>query len=158
MSEEDIPVVISFLENTTEEFMNQWGGGRWYKYPVTIEQMTEQFHTRKDNTLYFLIQNDNEIIGSFELDFINWEEKTCGLCRYLIKSEYRLKGFGTEALKIIVQYAFSDLNMKRVNLSVFDFNIGAYKCYKKAGFTEYNRVKRDNGWVAVQMEMANAEW
>ena len=157
MYEDDIPIVVSFLENTTEDFMHQWGGGRWYKYPVTVEQMIEQFNTRKDNTLYFLIQNDDEIIGSFELDFIDREEKTCAVCRYLIKEECRSQGFGTEALKIIVQYAFNDLNMKRINLSVYDFNVGAYKCYKKAGFTEYERVTRDNGWVAVIMAILNPD-
>jgi RimJ/RimL family protein N-acetyltransferase len=155
MAEEDISVVVSFLEETTEEFMNQWGGGRWYKYPVTVEQILEQFNTRKDNTLYFVIRNNNEIIGSFEFDFINWEEKTCGVCRYLIKKEYRSQGLGTEALKVAIKYAFSELKMKKITLSVFDFNIGAYKCYKKAGFTEYERQTRDNGWIAVKMEIHN---
>ena len=155
MTEEDIPVVVSFLENTTEDFMNQWGGGRWYEYPITAEQMLEQFNTRKDNTLYFMIQNGNEIIGSFEFDYINWGEKTCAICRYLIKSEYRSRGFGSEALKIVIQYAFNDLNMKKIDLSVYDFNIGAYKCYKKAGFDEYDRVTRDNGYVAIKMAIHN---
>ena len=155
MEEADIPTVVSFLEGTTEDFMNQWGGGRWYKYPVTVEQMIEQTNKRKDNTLYFVIRNNNEIIGSFELDFIDWEEKICSICRYLIKSEYRSQGAGTEALKIIIRYVFNELNMKKITLTVFDFNIGAYKCYIKAGFIEYERQIRDNGWTAIKMEIHN---
>ena len=157
MINDDIPVIVSFFEDTTEDFMNQWGGGRWYKYPITIEQINEQMNTRKDNTLYFIILNENEIIGSFELDFINWEEKICSICRYLIKKNYRSQGFGTEALKVIVQYVFNDLYMNKITLSVYDFNISAYKCYKKVGFIECGRQVRENGWTAILMEMINPQ-
>jgi RimJ/RimL family protein N-acetyltransferase len=157
MNEEDIPNVVSFLDGTSEDFMNQWGGGRWYKYPVTVEQVINQFHARIENTLYFVtVNNDNnEIVGSAELDFIDWENKTCAVCRYLIAEKHRNKGFGTEALKKLVKYAFDELNMTCVRLSVFDFNTGAQKCYAKAGFVEYKRETRNNGWVAICMEINN---
>ena len=155
MKEEDIPAVVSFLDGTSEGFMHQWGGGRWYKHPVTVEQVANQYHTRFENTLYFVTVNgdNNEIVGSSELDFIDWENKTCAVCRYLIAPQHRNKGFGTEALKRLVSYAFDALNMKKVRLSVFDFNTGAQKCYAKAGFVEYDRAMRDNGWIAICMEV-----
>jgi len=157
MKEEDIPAIVSFLDGTTEDFMHQWGGGRWYKYPVTLEQVVNQFHTRTENTRYFVTVDDdtNEIVGSSELDFIDWEKKTCGVCRYLIAEKHRNKGYGTEALKKLVDYAFNVLEMKQINLSVFDFNTGAQKCYEKAGFIEYKRETRDNGWVAIGMTINN---
>lgn len=46
MQKHDIPYVVSFLKNSTEEFMNQWGGARWYKYPVTLEQMITVYDAR----------------------------------------------------------------------------------------------------------------
>ena len=155
MTKKDIPVIVSFFEDTTEDFMNQWGGGRWYKYPITAKQIESVTKTRKDNTLYFVISNDNDVIGSFELDYINWDEKKCSICRYIIKKEYRSQGYGTKVIKIIVQNAFNKLNMKKVTLSVYDFNIGAIKCYQKAGFNENGRITRENGWIAIQMEINN---
>jgi len=157
MNEEDIPVVVSFLDGTTEDFLHQWGGGRWYDYPVTAAQMTKLFHTKNENTLYFLILDDEEIIGSFEIDYIDWEKRYCSVCRYLIKDGCRSRGYGTQALKIIVKYLFNEFNMVKVTLSVYDFNVGAYKCYLKVGFKEYNRSVRDNGWVAIEMEIHNPE-
>ena len=153
MKDKDIPTVVSFLDNTTEDFMNQWGGMRWYKYPVTIEQMIKVYNTRKGTTLYFLIKNDDEVIGSFELDFIDWENSECAVCRFLIADEYRSKGYGTQAMKVLVNHAFMHLCMKRIYLSAFDFNIGAIKCYENAGFKKFEEVVRDNGWVAIRMEI-----
>ena len=157
MKEEDIQTVVSFLDDTSEDFMNQWGGGRWYKYPVTVEQVINQFHTRTENTRYFVaVDSDtDEIVGSSELDFIDWENKNCAVCRYLIAPQHRNKGFGTETMKKLLDYAFSVLDMKRVNLTVFDFNISAHKCYIKAGFTEFARETRDNGWIAIKMGINN---
>ena len=156
MQEADIPAVVSFLADTTEAFMHQWGGGRWYAYPVTTGQMAVQFRTRNTDTLYYLIRNDDEIIGSFEFDFIDRIEKQCSLCRYLIRRESRSQGFGTETLKVITRHAFEELGMRRITLTVFDFNIGAHRCYTKAGFVETERVTRENGWVAIRMELRHA--
>lgn len=160
MQEKDIPTAVSFLKDTTEDFMNQWGGGRWYKYPVTVEQVTSQYKTRNTNTLYFMIMDEEPgytsvPIGSVELDFIDWEERCCTVCRFIIKKELRSKGYGTHALQALKEYAFNALNMNKVCLSVFDFNAGAIKCYEKSGFTESGRETRDNGWVAIRMEACN---
>jgi RimJ/RimL family protein N-acetyltransferase len=157
MTEQDIPLVISFLAGTDEEFMHMWGGGRWYTYPVTSEQMVRQFHTRTENTRYYIIYNEDEPIGSVELDFIRWDERTCRVCQLIISVQHRGKGYGTDALKILTGHAFQNLGMKCVGLSVYDFNTRAIKCYEKAGFTEIRRITRDNGWVAISMERTKSE-
>lgn len=54
MTEQDIPLVISFLAGTDEEFMYMWGGGRWYTYPVTAEQMVRQFKDGKYKVLHYI--------------------------------------------------------------------------------------------------------
>ena len=53
---------------------------------------------------------------------------------------------------MLTKHAFDILGMKRVKLSVYDFNAGAIKCYLNAGFKEHNRVERDNGWIAIGMD------
>jgi RimJ/RimL family protein N-acetyltransferase len=152
MTEQDIPLVIAFLGNTSEEFMSMWGGGRLYKHPVTEAQMRTQFHTRTVSTRYFIICDDGKPIGSVELDFIKWEEKECSVCRFLIAEANRGKGYGTEALETLTEYAFQELDMRTVKLTVFDFNTRALSCYLKAGFVEIGRKTRDNGWIGIEME------
>jgi [ribosomal protein S5]-alanine N-acetyltransferase len=49
-------------------------------------------------------------------------------------AENRGRGFGTEATKLILDYAFNVQNQHRVELGVFIFNERAIACYEKAGF------------------------
>jgi RimJ/RimL family protein N-acetyltransferase len=51
------------------------------------------------------------------------------------------KGCGTEALRLIVDYGFSKLNLHRLGLGVHEDNKAAIKAYEKAGFFVEGRYK-----------------
>jgi RimJ/RimL family protein N-acetyltransferase len=44
------------------------------------------------------------------------------------------KGYGTDAMRLILQYAFIELNLQRVSLGVHAYNARAVRSYEKAGF------------------------
>ncbi len=46
----------------------------------------------------------------------------------------RGKGYGKEALKILLDYGFNDRDFHRIQLNVLEFNHGAIALYEKAGF------------------------
>jgi RimJ/RimL family protein N-acetyltransferase len=75
----------------------------------------------------------------------------------------RAKGLGTEAIRVILRYAFEDLGLERVNLSVFEFNDPAISSYEKIGFKKEGRisraVRRDGGFRdAITMRILASEW
>lgn len=51
------------------------------------------------------------------------------------------KGYGGEAMKLLVRFAFLELNMHRVSLDVFDYNPRAIRSYEKAGFRVEGRQR-----------------
>ena len=53
------------------------------------------------------------------------------------------KGYGTEAAKLMIQYAFEKLLLHRLYLRVFADNIGAIKSYEKAGFVKEAYLRDD---------------
>lgn len=55
--------------------------------------------------------------------------------------EYWGKGYGTEAMKLVLGFAFLELGLHRVSLDVFDYNPRGYKSYEKAGFKHEGRVR-----------------
>jgi len=61
------------------------------------------------------------------------------------------KGYGTEALRWVVNYGFRWLGLHRVSLSVFDSNKGAIGSYKKIGF-EVEGIKRKANWADGKWE------
>lgn len=56
--------------------------------------------------------------------------------------EYRGKGYGAEALNLLLDYAFNLLNLNSIMLGVFAFNEAAIRCYKKVGFKEIGRRRQ----------------
>jgi RimJ/RimL family protein N-acetyltransferase len=55
--------------------------------------------------------------------------------------EYWGKGYGTEAMKLVLRFAFLELGLHRVSLDVFDYNPRGVKSYEKAGFRLEGRAR-----------------
>ena len=58
--------------------------------------------------------------------------------------EYRGQGYGTEAVKLILDFGFNYLNLNNIKLDLKEFNQRALACYKKCGFKEYGRRRKCN--------------
>lgn len=52
------------------------------------------------------------------------------------------KGYGTEAVKILQEFVFNQMNLNRIQLELHDFNERAYRCYLKCGFKEEGRLRK----------------
>jgi RimJ/RimL family protein N-acetyltransferase len=53
------------------------------------------------------------------------------------------KGYGTDAMRICLRYAFLELGIQRVSLGVFEYNSRAQRSYEKAGFRLEGRTRKD---------------
>ena len=88
-----------------------------------------------------LLENDELLgnIGFNSLDMVNRN----GVLGVLIGNPiHQRKGYGTEALKLILDYGFSFLNLRNISLKVFEYNKPAYNLYKKIGFKEVGRLRK----------------
>jgi RimJ/RimL family protein N-acetyltransferase len=56
-------------------------------------------------------------------------------------------------LRLFVEKVFSETPLTTLDLTVFDFNKTAIRCYQKVGFNKISEVVRPNGWIAIQMEI-----
>jgi RimJ/RimL family protein N-acetyltransferase len=77
--------------------------------------------------------------------------------------EFWGKGYGTEAMKLILCYAFMELNLHRVSLDVFDYNPRALHSYEKAGFKLEGRkrgmlLREGQRWDLIYMGILREEW
>jgi RimJ/RimL family protein N-acetyltransferase len=73
-------------------------------------------------------------IGFISLDEINHVSGDCWVGVGIGDRENWSKGYGTDAMRVILRYAFCMLNLHHVSLSVFDYNPRAMRSYEKAGF------------------------
>ena len=73
------------------------------------------------------------------------------------------KGHGTEATRLLVQYAFETLNLNRVWLTVYEYNPRGIRAYEKAGFRVEGRLRQDcfregRYWDSVLMAILREDW
>jgi len=66
-------------------------------------------------------------------------------------------------MKVILRYAFTEINMNRVTLNVFEFNPRAIRAYEKAGFRHEGRMrkvlnKEGKRWDMLYMSILREEW
>jgi RimJ/RimL family protein N-acetyltransferase len=75
----------------------------------------------------------------------------------------RRHGFGSEALRLILRYAFAELNLYRLSVMVPEYNPPALSLFTKAGFVEEVRrreaLQRDGRyWDALHLGLLREEW
>jgi RimJ/RimL family protein N-acetyltransferase len=73
------------------------------------------------------------------------------------------RGYGTDAVRIIVSYGFREMGLHRIQLGVAPFNPAGIRAYEKAGFTEEGRyreaVLHDGRWYdEILMSILDHEW
>jgi diamine N-acetyltransferase len=73
-------------------------------------------------------------IGNVGLHRIDWKNRTATFGIVLGERDYWGQGYGSDATRTMLAFAFGTLNLHRVELEVFEYNPRAIRCYEKAGF------------------------
>ncbi len=119
-----------------------------HPFPVTDVQEEEWYKSiledSSNKNVYFGIEDkfNKELVGIIFLSKINAIHKTCWLGIFLGEESTRGKGFGKEAVSLIVNYAFTSLNLRKVSLEVVKTNKNAIAVYKKLGFVQEGEMKK----------------
>ncbi len=77
---------------------------------------------------------DERVIGFVGLYSASRQHRDAWVGIGIGEPEYRGKGYGTDAMRVTLRYAFDELHLHRVTLDVFAFNTRAVRSYEKAGF------------------------
>jgi RimJ/RimL family protein N-acetyltransferase len=71
--------------------------------------------------------------------------------------EYWGQGYGTSAVKTLVDHIFRQTRLNRIHLKTLETNLRAQHCFARCGFTPYGHVKRD-GYAFLLMELKREQW
>lgn len=139
--------------------------------PLSPEAVKKQYEAiekemeEAQNLFCFTIhtREDDRFIGKALVEWIDWVNGN-GFIRLGIGAmEDRGKGYGTQALSLLLSYVFDDLNLYRVTAVVPAYNEGAIRFFQKFGFME--EVRRHKAmyhdgefWDIISFGLLNAEW
>lgn len=101
-------------------------------------------HSKEESEFAVIDAKENKIIGGISLFEINHIKRNATLGIFIGNDEYRNRGYGTEAIRLILDYGFNYLNLNNIKLDLMEFNERALACYKKCGFKEYGRRRKCN--------------
>jgi RimJ/RimL family protein N-acetyltransferase len=93
---------------------------------------------------YFTIHTleDDRLIGDTNLDSVRWKNGDTFIGIALGERDYWGKGYGTDAMRLMLRFAFTELNLHRVSLDVFEYNTRAIRSYEKVGFKHEGRLRQ----------------
>lgn len=89
-----------------------------------------------DDNYYFHLRtlSDDIVIGFVVLFNIKWSNQSAVMAIGIGDKAYRGKGYGQDALKLLLNYGFNELNLHRIGLTVMSYNTSAIKAYERVGF------------------------
>jgi RimJ/RimL family protein N-acetyltransferase len=160
---------------TLARHVSQWSADSEYsrlldwdparRYSIKNSQKWFEKDYENENHYLFAIRTlaDDRIIGEIGLDGIRWTHGDCFVGIGLGDRECWGKGYGTDAMKIILRYAFTELNLQRVTLDVFEYNPRGMRSYEKAGFVLEGRqrgmlLREGRRWDVIYMGILKEEW
>jgi len=139
--------------------------------PQSVAQVKKKYDAiEKDvdeskRLFHFMIRDkqDSRLLGFVRIEGIEWTHGVASLKLAVGSQEDRGKGYGGEALQLIMRFAFSELNLYRLSAVIVEDNPRAIKFFQKYGFVEEVRrrkaIYRDGqSWDSIHMGILREEW
>ncbi|WP_067730783.1 GNAT family N-acetyltransferase [Oceanobacillus damuensis] len=122
-----------------------------YSLEDTIDFVENVLINSKSSKSYIIVEKENQVsIGVTSLINIDYKNRNAECIIDIGEKKYWGQGYGKEALRMLLNYAFQELNLHRVSLRVFSFNEKAIRLYNKLGFKEEG--------ISRQSLFRNGEW
>lgn len=129
-----------------------------------LEENWEREIASPNDVVFAIVDAKKELtIGSAGLYVINFISRHAEFRIIIGEKEYWDKGVGTEVCRLMLEYAFSKLNLNKVWLGVNADNVRAVRSYEKAGFVKEGLLRQEiyrNGryYDAVRMSILREEF
>jgi len=134
LTPDDLPTIAGWYENT--EFLRLFDSRP--AYPQTEKEIGRWLEEMQKSTNDFpfgirRLDND-ELIGYVEIDGVAWTHQVGGMGLGIGDPANWGKGYGHEATQLALEFAFQELNLHRVVVTVYSYNQRSMALCKKLGF------------------------
>lgn len=160
---DDLPTYHKWFSNT--EFLRLLNSNP--AMPKTAENELEWYESASKNKEDYVFgiraRDDDRLLGNCSIFDISPTSRTCTVGIYIGEPSEWGKGYGTDAMNVLVRFGFMDLNFNRIELNVFSYNSRAIKAYENVGFVRDGILRealyRDGTYHDVHvMSILRREW
>lgn len=125
------------FSNPTEEFNPGHSVEKADGWFDEIQKLQGNTHVRLGVFL-----NDGTVIGDVALQDIDRANRKCSIGMGIAKIEHRSRGYGQQAVRLMLKHGFCFLGMERITANTLEMNIGAQKSLEKCGFVLEGRERK----------------
>jgi RimJ/RimL family protein N-acetyltransferase len=125
----------------------------------------EKDQDEKKDLFYFTVRmrSDDRLVGFARLYYIEWSNGGGFIQLGIGDPNDRRHGYGTEVLRLLLRYAFDELNLYRLTAVIPEYNPGALHLFPKAGFVEEVRRRKSlnrygKHWDLIYMGILHEDW
>ncbi len=134
--------------------------------PLALSQIRKAYEPGEGEAPFrFLIQARvaRATVGFIRLQSVGWSHGFSALEMGIGEPAERNKGYGSEALRLMLRFAFDELNLHRVGAVVPGYNEGALRFFRRSGFVVEARRREalhrfGLRWDAVHLGMLSSDW
>lgn len=144
------------LDSGVSQLPSATGAQKWLEKELEEQSVNQHwFSIRK--------LDDDKLLGDIDLYVYNWAGRDAFVGLGIGERELWGKGYGTDVMKVILSYGFTEVNLNRITLTVFEYNPRAIRSYEKAGFRHEGRMrqvvnKEGKRWDILVMGILREEW
>lgn len=107
-------------------------------YPLTLheEELWYEAISGTKDTYKFAIETleDQQYIGGCSINDVDWKNSVATVGIFIGDKNYRGKGYGADAMRVLLRFIFLQMNLNKIRLIVYSFNKSAITMYEKMGF------------------------
>lgn len=136
--------------------------------PLSKDMIKKWFEPKDQKYTEFIVfeiyhNEDKKILGTVGLSNVNWVYRHANLFASIGEKEYWNQGIATEAARMVVNYAFNEINLNKIYAGIADLNTGSWNVAEKLGFTYETTVPAemyiDGKYVAARKyHILKEEW
>jgi RimJ/RimL family protein N-acetyltransferase len=159
ISADDADIYMKWMNETVARSF-----GQYHLVVSTKNDLNWLYEPPANMQRYAMVLLDGDVmIGSISIHNIDHLNRHAFLGIFIGEEEYRSKGYGAEAIRLILDYGFNTLNLHNIMLSVNANNVEGIACYTKVGFREVGRwrewVYKDGKYIdVIYMGMLSREF
>lgn len=129
---------------------------------ASIEKALKRYEIGRNYRWAIALRENNDIIGVIDLLKFDEEANSCSFA-YMLGQDFWGKGYGTEALNAVMEFAFTKMEIEKIEAEHFGANIASGAVMRKVGMTYQGTVPakyEKNGifYDAPQYAIAREQW
>lgn len=123
------------------------GSDEWFS---EIQKLQGNTHVRLG-----IFLNDHTVIGDVALQDIDWRNRSCSLGMGIEKLAYRNRGYGAQAVALMLEYGLCNLGLERITANTLEMNVAAQRCLEKSGLTLEGRERKAVSFGGTRYDRLN---